>query len=375
MIVASESGQIRGKMRGDRVFDGWLLLATAGLIFVGLLSLFSQGRANHEVFFKKQLINILIGLVPASACALISLKAFQKFAAVLYWVSVAGLALVLKMGQSRNGAERWINIGFFQFQPSEMAKLFLIIAIAGFFANRMEDIHKPSTFLWSLGYVGLPMLLIAKQPHWGATMVVFFVWVCICVAGKVPIRYLLITAGIGAVILGGSFAFPAVFPRIVHGYHANRLNAFLGQEAQKGSNYQTERAMIAIGKGGVIGAGYGKGTQGPFIPEQESDFIFTVPGEELGLFGCTLILALFGFFFYRLWLIMVWAKEPFHKMLAGGILGLFLIHTFVNLFMVMKLLPVIGLWLPFMSYGGTAIWLCLCAVALDLNVERQTLRL
>ena len=219
------------------------------------------------------------------------------------------------------------------------------------------------------------MALIAKQPHWGATMVVFFIWACICVAGRVPPKFLVLTALVGFLVLGGSFLFPRIFPRVIHGYHANRLDAFLGRSAEKGSNYQTDRAMIAFGKGGIIGDGFDRGTQGPFIPEQESDFIFTVPGEELGLFGCTLILISFGFFFYRIWLIMVWAQEPLYRMMAGGILGLFLVQTFVNLFMVMKLLPVIGLWLPFMSYGGTAIWLCMSAVALALNIERQSSRI
>lgn len=360
------------RLKGARSFDGWLILSVFLLLVIGLSSLYSQGRANNDVFFKKQLFNLAIGLIPTAVFALIKPELLARAYWFLYAVAVAGLAVVLKFGSNLNGAERWINIGPVQFQPSEMAKLFLIITISTFFFRRIEKIDSASTFFLSLLHVGIPMLLIAKQPHWGATFVVFVIWFFIAVSAKIPAKFLLGLVAIGLTIGGAVVIAPHAFPNLMHGYHQKRLNAFLGRSAAPGAGYQTERAMAAFGKGGVTGVGFDKGTQGQFIPEQESDFILTVPGEELGLVGCTLILCAYGFFFYRLWLVMLWASHPLHRMMASGIFGLFLVHTFVNLFMVMRLIPVIGLWLPFMSYGGTAMWLCMSAVGLALNLERHS---
>lgn len=360
------------RLKGARSFDGWLVLSAVLLLVIGLACLYSQGRNSGEYFFRRQLLNIALGLVPTAIFAFVPPRFWVKASSVLYVIAVAGLIIVLKVGSSLNGAERWINIGPIQFQPSEMAKLFLIITISAFFVNRLDKINSIGTFLLSLVHVGVPMLLIAKQPHWGATFVVFMIWAFIAVSASLPWKYLGSLALIGAVMAGAVIFAPHFAPGIMHGYHQKRLNAFLGKSTASGANYQTERAMAAFGKGGVSGVGFDKGTQGAFIPEQESDFIFTIPGEELGFIGCALILGAFGFFFYRLLLVILWARDPLSRFIVSGIFGLFLVHTFVNLFMVMKLLPVIGLWLPFMSYGGTAIWLCMSAVGLAMNVERHT---
>jgi rod shape determining protein RodA len=142
---------------------------------------------------------------------------------------------------------------------------------------------------------------------------------------------------------------------------------------RQGKNWQTDRAEIAFGVGGVSGAGFGNGQQkaGHFIPEQHNDFIFTVVGEEGGLIGCTLVLAAFGFFFFRVFLIMHLATDPFYRMIAAGIFAILGFHTFVNIAMVLQIVPVVGLWLPFLSYGGTALWLCMACVGLLLNIRRR----
>ncbi len=143
-------------------------------------------------------------------------------------------------------------------------------------------------------------------------------------------------------------------------------------DSKKG-NYQTDRAEIAFGVGGVSGTGYLKGEQkmGHFIPEQNDDFIFTVIGEEGGLIGCTLVLAAYGFFFYRLWLVMFFASDPYYKMIVGGLFASLGFHMFVNIAMVLHIVPVVGLWLPFLSYGGSAMWMCMSAVALALNIRAR----
>ncbi len=183
-------------------------------------------------------------------------------------------------------------------------------------------------------------------------------------------RFLGVVAALALLVIGFLFTHPASMP----GYHDKRIKdwQFGGTaKSQSGVGFQTYQAEMAFGVGGVVGTGIGKGQQGENIPEQETDFIFTIIGEELGLVGCSLVLAAFAFFFYRLWLVMYRATDPYYRMLAAGVLGMLAFHTFVNLFMVTQMLPVIGLWLPFFSYGGTAMWLCMAAVGLVVNVRAR----
>ena len=159
----------------------------------------------------------------------------------------------------------------------------------------------------------------------------------------------------------------------MHGYQAQRIVGMSGKKDVKGKNWQTDRAEIAFGVGGVTGAGFNQGGQkkAGFIPEQNTDFVVTVIGEEGGLVGCLLLLGAYGFFFYRIFLVMLHTSDPFGKMAAAGVFAVLAFHTFTNMAMVMQLVPVVGLWLPFMSYGGTAMWLCLASVGLLLGIRRR----
>jgi rod shape determining protein RodA len=164
-----------------------------------------------------------------------------------------------------------------------------------------------------------------------------------------------------------------VADRLLHSYQRERIQSGISQKDAHGRDWQTYRAEIAFGVGGALGAGYLKGEQkaGHFIPEQHDDFVITVIGEEGGLIGCTMVLAAFGFFFYRIWLIMFTASEPYYRMIAAGIFAALFFHMFVNIAMVLQLVPVVGIWLPFLSYGGTAMWLCMACVGLLLNIRRR----
>lgn len=351
--------------------DWWLIIAALVLVSFGLLALHSFGfHSTAGNFFKKQAINIGVGLVPATIFATVNPKVWMRSATLLYLVNLVALVAIFASGKSINGAARWINLGPLQFQPSEMAKLISILTVASFYAMRQDKIKNLSTFLLGLAHIAVPMVLILKQPHFGGALVLGIIWLSVSLVANVPVKFLATTAVIASLFLG----FLVTHPELMPGYHGNRLKAWQGgasKRAEAGILYQTNQAQIAFGVGGVVGTGIGNGLQGENIPEQETDFVFTIIGEELGLMGCSIVLASFAFLFYRIWLVMYRAEDPFFRMIAAGVLGMFAFHTFVNLFMVTQMLPVIGLWLPFFSYGGTAMWLCMSAVGLVVNIRSR----
>ena len=352
--------------------DWFLLLGAILLIAFGLASQFSKAYGTSSKDFIKHAINIVVGLAPFAVFWLVKPKAWMRMANLLYFVNLGLLALVLVIGENRNGADRWINLGFTQFQPSEAAKILIVLTLATFFAKRYEQIHRFSTFVWSFVHVAVPVALIIKQPHVGASIAILATWLCICLAAHVPWKFVL-GAGIAVVAsLAVAFTVPAVGDLVLKGYHKERLKAMFTRD-EKGESFQTERAAMALGSGGLLGTGFLKGEQKKLdmIPFQNTDFVFTIIGEEGGLVGSTLVLIAFGFFFYRIWLIYLHATEPYYRMIATGLLGMLAFHTVVNLAMVLQLLPVVGLWLPFMSYGGTAMWLCMACVGLLLNVRSK----
>ena len=355
--------------RGPKI-DWLLLLATSILLTVGFMSLYSEGITHDGLAnFRLQVRNTVIGLVPFSIFAFTPARIWYRIAPLIYSVNIATLLLVLVHGSHKKGAERWIQMGPIQFQPSEMAKILVVLTLAAFYARRQDSIQKLSTFGLGFLHVLVPAVLILMQPHLGAAMVLMVIWFGISLVSGVPTKFL-VGAAIGAVVFGGMVV--TVEPKFLHSYQLERLLGMTGKDP-KGKTYQTDRAMIAFGVGGVSGTGYLRGEQkaGHFIPEQHDDFIFTVVGEEGGLIGCTLVLAAYGFFFYRLWLVMFFASDPYYKMIIGGIFSALAFHMFVNIGMVLHILPVVGLWLPFLSYGGTAMWMCMSCVALALQVRSK----
>lgn len=349
--------------------DWPLLIATIVLLVVGFMSLYSidsAGASSH--YFFKQLLRLAIGMAPFFLFLWISPRVLVKYASAIYFVNVGLLALVLIIGSRAGGAQRWLALGPVDFQPSEMAKLFLVISLAAFYVSRLDRIRSLSTFLLSLFHIAVPVFLIFKQPHLGATLVVIVVWLGVSLIAGVPTKFL-----IGALIAVVALLTAAIRFGWLPDYQLERLWAMLGSGDARGNKFQVLRAQYAFAAGGLTGVGFMKGEQkrAAFVPEQHTDFIFTVIGEEGGLVGCTLVLAAYGLFFQRIWRIMVRSKDEFSRMIAAGIFTVLGFHTVVNIGMNLELLPVVGLWLPFMSYGGTAIWLCLASVGLLLNLQMR----
>lgn len=373
--ISHSFGLTNEQRRVPQKVDLYLLLGAVILLVAGFMSIYSEGISRDgAAYFRKQLICFFIGLAPFSLFAFVHPKVWFRNVNWLYLLNVALLVSVLMLGKDAKGAQRWINIGpVVQFQPSELAKLLLVLTLASFYSVRQESIQKLSTFLLGLLHISVPLILVLEQPHLGAALVIVVTWLAISLVAGVPLKYLaVVVVLLGSVV--GALTNPAVQKKLLRPYQILRVEALLGiGKDKKGKDYQTDRAEIAFGVGGVMGTGYLRGEQKEkhFIPEQHTDFIFSVVGEEGGLIGCTMVLAAFSFFYYRVFLVMLNAREPYYKMIAAGIFGVLVFHTFVNIGMVLRLLPVVGLWLPFLSYGGTALWMCMSSVALLLNVRRR----
>lgn len=363
MASAARSPLVGADQRaGTRRLDWQLLIGALILLAFGLISLYSIGARDRAGYFQKQVLMAGIGLVPFLIFLLVNPLWWRKAAWFLYFVTLAVLVAVLFLGSSTNGAQRWIDLRFMQFQPSEMAKMFTILTLASFLSARSGAIDRVSTFALSFVQVAVPAALIVKQPHYGGAMVLVVIWLCVSIAGNVPLKFVLASI---LLLVGGVYVATRI-PGGLHDYHLKRLLA-MEQPDRQGASYQQDRALEALGAGGGVGDGFLKGRQS--LPEQQNDFVFTVPGEEFGLVGSALLLAGFALFFFRVWLVMWRASEPYFRMLAAGVLGMLAFHTIVNLGMVVGFLPVVGLWLPFMSAGGTALWLCMACVGLLLRLR------
>ena len=365
-------GYVTDNRRSLAKVDWYLVLATILLLVVGLMSLYSKCSGTNLLWYRKQLLNVGIGIVPLAVFALVHPKFWQRCSKVLYGVSLSLLFFVLVHGHHAKGAGRWIQIGPIDFQPSEMAKILTIITLSTFYAFRQDRIQKPSTFFYGLLHAMIPTILIFKQPHLGGAMVMFTMWLVVSLIAGIPVRSIAITLGLALSLIGLGLLAPST--GLIKPYQVERLKSLLGiNHDSKSDLYQVEQAEIALGVGGVVGTGFGLGEQkaNNFIPEQSNDFIFTVIGEEGGLIGCTLVLAIYGFFFYRVWLTIVQSSEPYYKMLAAGVFAILAFHTVINTAMILQLFPVVGIWLPFISYGGSAIWLCMACVGLLIGIRRR----
>jgi rod shape determining protein RodA len=335
-------------------------MATAALLAAGLITLYSIDHGHGTAHFRNQLINAGIGAAVFFACYKTRTQWWRVLVWWIYGASVAMLAAVPVIGVEINNAVRWLEVGPIQFQPSEIAKIGLILVLADFFARRWQRRHEFSTFAISAAIAAVPAGLHALQPHLGGAVGMMVIWFAVTLVAGVSWRILLGTVGAFLALAVGLYVSGAL-PS--HAY--DRIEAMTSEDPQ-GSNWQKERALIAVGNGGVLGTGYLNGDQkaAGYVPEVENDFAFTVVAEEGGLVGSLLLLGAFAFFLSRVWFVSYRSSKPFGQLFAAGVLGLLGFHIVVNLGMVLGLTPVVGLWLPFISQGGTALWLCLAMVGI-----------
>ena len=362
--------------RNEKVGIDWWMLGAAGiLVFIGLISIFSSGYGDSLKEFKKQIVNICLGLVPMGIFAFCHPRLWARISKFVYGLNLALLVGVLAMGHSSNGAERWIGVGPIQFQPSELSKILIVLTLATFYSSRQDQIKSFSTFALGALHVLVPVLLIMKQPHLGASLLILTVWVALSLVAGVSPKYMFLAIGSFVILATLVFKVPAVRTKILQPYQWERVLGLLGMDSDnkkvKDMKYQTEVASYAFANGGIAGTGFLKGEVKHRVPFQSTDFIFSLVGEEFGLLGCFVVLGVFALLFYRIWLGMLNAADFYYQMIMAGILTILGFHTIVNAGMVLGFLPVVGLWFPFLSYGGTAIWLCMSLIGLALNVRAR----
>ena len=363
-----------------RIRADWLLVGCAlTLALIGSLLVWSATRprlleagGNPEAYFERHLMNLAIGLVLGGIAAVVNYRTLRTSAPIVYVASCLGLVAVLLIGSTINGSHSWIVVGGgFQIQPSEFAKVGLVVTMAMLFAERRDrdDTRREYDVPLMLALAALPAGLIMLQPDVGTMMVLAFTILAGLAVVGVSWRWM-----IGLVLAGVVVIVMAVHFGLLKQYQIDRFRAFVNPQADtQGVAYNTNQARIAIGSGGLTGTGLFKGTQtnGKFVPEQQTDFVFTVAGEELGFVGAGGIIVLFGILLWRTLRIAGRAPDLFGQLVAVGIAAWFSFQTFVNIGMTLGITPVTGLPLPFVSYGGSSMFANCIAVGLLQNIYRR----
>ncbi len=393
-----------------RDLDKMIIAAIFILVAIGLMAIYSATTALNTPAilkdnFAKQVIWFTIGVMIASVMVIAPMKFFYKYAYWFYGIGVALLILVLLIGTGK-GSNRWLVFGPLRLQPSEIAKIATILALSRFAAGEGIDLRRLRDVGLIFAIVLVPALLIIKQPDLGTAIVFFsFAMPMLFWAGLSPFVifvlltplmamlasfhaysfFLVIALIIGVLvwlrtrlwiimaIFALNVAVGVVTPKVwegMHGYQRNRILTFVGvSEDPKGTGYQVNQAKVAIGAGGFWGKGWQRGTQTQlrFLPEQHTDFIFTVIGEEFGFFGVSFVMIVFLILLLRALMIAASAKSKFSSLVVVGCVTAISVHVIVNMGMCVGVIPVVGIPLPFLSYGGSALWTNMVIVGLILN--------
>jgi len=362
-------------------FDPVLTTVVGLLLFVGTLLVWAATRdwyirngLDGQYYLKRHIINILIGLVLAYGVTVIDYRLLRAYTPFLWGAGVLGLVIVLipGLGSEVNGAKAWIALpGGFQIQPAELAKITIIIGMSMILSERTHDSDGPSSadVLQSLVIAAIPVLLIILQPDMGTILIISAAVVTIIAVSGAPARW--VTALLLLAVLGG---FVAVKAGVVSEYQVNRLQTFVDPTADtQGAGYQLRQARITVGSGGLIGTGLFNGpqTNGRFVPEQQTDFIFTVAGEELGFIGSGAILILYLILLMRGFSIARRTSDPFGRLVCTGVIAWFAFQIFENIGMTLGLMPMTGVPLPFISYGGSSMFATLIGIGLLQNVHAR----
>ncbi|WP_340539607.1 rod shape-determining protein RodA [Nocardioides sp. GXZ039] len=360
--------------------DRILLAAVVALSVIGCLLVWSATSARADLtggdpraFLEKQIVNVAIGLGLLLVVLMTDHRWVRIMAPLVYLASIGGLVLVLAMGTVVNGSRSWLMIGGLSIQPSEFAKLAVVIGMALVVAERAEGRRRGRVGLGDvialLLIAAIPAALILLQPDLGTMLVLSATVFGVLAAAGTPRRWLFLVAGggLGAVVI-------AVSAGVLEDYQIDRFLAFINPDLDpRGAGYNVEQARIAIGNGGLWGQGLfdGSQTRAGFVPEQHTDFVFTVAGEELGLVGAGLIIALLGVVLWRALRIARRTDDVFGRVAAAGIACWFGFQAFQNIGMCLGIMPVTGVPLPFVSYGGSSIFASMLAVGLLLNISRR----
>ena len=337
------------------------------LMVVGVFFIYSASFRTGEGFAHRQFLWILVSFVFLFLTILAGYRFFLGMAYPLYLAAIGLLIGVLFLGETRLGAQRWIELGAFSFQPSEFAKMATALALVNFLGSRNPLEGEGRVILGTGLLVGIPFMLILKQPDLGSAIllipllgVLLFLW-------GIRYRYLIFS------FLGALAGSPFLWG-FLKGYQKKRILVFLNPNLDPlGTGYTAIQSRIAVGSGGLFGKGWLHGTQSQldFIPEHHTDFIFSVMGEELGFMGSVFLLFLYGILFYQIFQVIERTTDVKGKLLASGVLSLLFFQVFINVGMSFGLMPITGITLPFISYGGSSLVVNTIALGLLLSIYKE----
>ena len=368
-----------------------LLLVGFGLIMVfsssSSLTVFSKKFSYDPLFFsKRQLVFAVGGIFVMLVAMNINYKKYKKLFIPVFFLTMLLLILVVIVGKATNGASSWFNLGKLGIQPTELAKLATIVYLAALITKKGERIRQwKGGFFPVLIIVGIVAGLIMLQPDLGSTFILVATCGLIIYAGGASLKH--ITACISLVALGlaltigvgslfGSVSSGDAQQQAGNNYKVGRIEAFLNPfQDQSGTGYNLVQSLIAIGQGGVTGAGYGEGVQKlHYLPNPYNDFIFSVIGEEFGFIGSTIFLLLYLYFIWRGIIVSLRCPDPFGTLTGIGIMGLIAIQAFINIGGVTNTIPITGVTLPFISYGGSSLLVMMLAMGIMLSISRESNR-
>lgn len=356
-----------------------IILLCAGIVMVASASSYYalSNYENSNYFLVRQLVFGIVGFIVMLIISKIDYKNYKRWGYIFYILCLVLLILVLTpLGQTRNGAKRWLGFGSLVFQPSEIMKIGLVIGMSTYLSLNYKKLNSLKGYLVPILMLVLVVVVMFLQKHLSGTIVMVIAAISIIFASgiKIKLRYILF----GGILVVGMLAVFILMPsgdtESSGSFRMDRIVSFLNPEEDiRGGNWQAAQSLYAIGSGGIFGRGLGQSRQKYlWLPEAQNDFIFSVLGEELGLVGTLTILALFSFFIYRGYKIAINARDMYGSLLATGITSAFALQILVNIAVVTCTVPVTGMPLPFFSYGGTALFINLCAMGIVLNISRYS---
>jgi rod shape determining protein RodA len=361
-----------------RHVDLVLVGCIAAIAALGCLMIFSATRGRNPAdydtgFLTKQLLFMAVGAGAMALTASVDYRRYRELAPLAYGGVVLLLLLVISgLGSEKKGTQAWFQMGPFQLQPSELAKVVVIVTLASLIALFDRELDS-GRLVAILGTVAIPMALILLQPDLGTALVFVAVGMGMLLIGGARVRHIVLLTVVGVAGVAG-----VLNSGMLEDYQQCRLSSFIDTDNEEcadapGGGYNVEQAQVAIGSGGVLGKGPFDGTQTrlDIVPEQHTDFIFTAVGEELGFVGSGTLLALLGVVAWRVWRTAQMARDPLGTLICVGVLSMFVFQVFENIGMTMGIMPVTGIPLPFMSYGGSSTLTAFIAMGLVLNVHMR----
>ena len=352
-----------------RLVDPILLVTSLALTAFGILAVYVAGTDDRQGYALNQTLGFAVGLAGAIPLALMDYRRLKGYLPLIYGITIVMLLAVTVVGASAKGAQRWIDIGPVQVQPSEFAKLLVVVVLAGYFSE--HRLSENTTFLKALGILSLPGLLVFAQPDLGTALVFGAIFFVMAFVGGAKLRQ------IGALVFSAVVvAALSIQLGVLEEYQIARLTAFMDPTGITDEGYQVFQSKLAIGSGGVTGKGLDATTLANlgFLPEDHTDFIFSNLAERTGFVGGLLLLGLFFVLVWRMLHVATMSRDRFGVLIAVGIATIFLFHVFVNIGMTMGLMPVTGIPLPFISYGRSNLVVSVIALGLLQSIAIRSKR-